>query len=146
MLISEILNEKGNKVYTISPEETVYNAISMLTDKKIGALVVVNGENDVVGMISERDYTTKVILKGRHSRDTKVKDVMTAGVQFVTPEQTVEECMALMTQKRYRHFPVLNDRHLVGIVSIGDLVKAIISTQQIEIDYLLNYITRKYPV
>jgi len=146
MLISEILKEKGNNVYTISPDKTVYEAISELTDKNVGALVVQNGENDVVGMFSERDYTSKVILKGRHSQDTKVRDVMSPKVQFVTPEQSIEECMALMTEKRFRHFPVLNERHLIGIVSIGDLVKAIISKQKIEIDYLMNYITGKYPV
>jgi CBS domain-containing protein len=146
MLISDVLREKGNNVYTISPEESVYKAISELRDKHIGALVVINGDENVVGMLSERDYTSKVILEGRSSKDTLVKEIMSPKVQFVTPSQSVEECMALMTEKRFRHFPVLNDRHMVGIVSIGDLVKAIISKQKIEIDYLMNYITGKYPV
>lgn len=144
MMISDILRDKVNKVHTISPNATVYDAISLMSDKNIGALIVTEN-NNVVGIISERDYIKKVILKGQTSRDTNVKDIMSSPVQFVTPQQTVEECMALMTAKKYRHFPVLNDQHLVGIVSIGDLVNAIISKQKIEMDYLLNYITGKYP-
>ncbi len=144
MLISDILRDKGQHVETISPESTVYEAIALMSDKNIGALIV-SENSKVVGIISERDYAKKVILKGRTSHDTKVKDIMSAQVQFVTPEQTVEECMALMTDRKFRHFPVLNDQHLVGIVSIGDLVKAIISRQQIELDNLHHYITGNYP-
>lgn len=144
MLISDILRDKGNGVHTISPNSTVYDAIKLMSDKNIGALIVTEKSN-IAGIISERDYAKKVILKGRTSRNTYVKDIMSTQVQFVTPQQTVEECMALMTAKKYRHFPVLNDQHLAGIVSIGDLVKAIISKQKIELDYLLNYITGKYP-
>ncbi len=144
MLISDILRDKGQYVETISPDSTVYDAIVLMSDKNIGALVVF--ENDkVAGIISERDYVKKVVLKGRTSHDTKVKDIMSTKVQFVTPEQTVEECMALMTDRKFRHFPVLNDQHLVGIVSIGDLVKSIISRQKIELDHLHHYITGIYP-
>lgn len=141
--VKQILDEKGHKVWTIGPEETVYKALMILADKDIGALVVV--ENDqVVGIISERDYARKVVLKGKTSLDTPVRDIMTAHVYFVSPDRTAEECMALMTEKRIRHLPVIENNKLVGVISIGDVVKSIISSQKITIEHLQNYIMGKY--
>ncbi len=141
--VKQILDEKGHKVWTIGPEETVYKALMILADKDIGALVVV--ENDqVVGIISERDYARKVVLKGKTSLDTPVRDIMTAHVYFVSPDCTAEECMALMTEKRIRHLPVIENNKLVGVISIGDVVKSIISSQKITIEHLQNYIMGKY--
>ncbi|MGB9835624.1 MAG: CBS domain-containing protein [Candidatus Saccharicenans sp.] len=141
--VKQILEEKGHQVWTIGPDETVYKALMVLADKDIGALVVV--ENDrVVGIISERDYARKVALKGKTSLDTPVRDIMTTQVYFVNPDCTAEECMALMTEKRIRHLPVIENDKLVGVISIGDVVKSIISSQKITIEHLQNYIMGKY--
>lgn len=137
--IRELLHEKGDKVWTIGPEASVYHALEEMAQHRIGSLVVVEAGRPV-GLISERDYALKVALKGRSSRDTLVQDIMTRRVAVVAPTQTVEECMALMTEKRVRHLPVLEDGQLVGLVSIGDLVKAIISEQQFIIEQLEHYI------
>ena len=138
--VKDVLASKGSSVSTISPNATVLEALRIMADQDIGALVVVDGER-VVGVISERDYARKVILKGRFSKDTHVKAIMTPADAVVTPTQTVEACMALMTEKRHRHLPVLENGRLVGIVSIGDLVKNIITNQQFMIRTLANYIS-----
>lgn len=138
--VRDILDEKGRDVYTVSPEATVYEAIQLMADREVGALVVVNGENKLTGIVSERDYARKVILVGRSSKDSTVRDVMTRRVLCVTPERSVAECMALMTDKRARHLPVVEHKAPIGIVSIGDLVKAHIHDQSILIEQLKHYI------
>jgi CBS domain-containing protein len=137
--IRQILEQKGYEVLTIDPGASVYSAIEIMADNGIGALMVMEDKRPV-GLISERDYARKVILKGRSSKDTEVREVMTTHVYCVHPEQTVEECMALMTEKRVRHLPVTQDGGLLGIVSIGDLVKSIIAEQQFIIEQLEHYI------
>lgn len=138
--ISEILATKGREVYAITPHRTVYDAIVMMAEKEVGALLVMEGEK-LVGIVSERDYARRVVLAGRSSRDTPVRDVMTTRVLCARPTQTVNECMALMTAKRARHLPVLDHKHVVGVVSIGDLVKATIREQQFVIEQLQHYIS-----
>jgi CBS domain-containing protein len=142
--IAWILKNKGHGIWSIPSDAPVYDAITMMADKAVGALLVV-AEETLVGIISERDYARKVILQGRSSKDTRVREIMTRSLITVTPEDTVEECMRIMTQHRVRHLPVLANSKLVGIVSIGDLVKAIISDQAHTIDQLHTYITNKYP-
>lgn len=136
----ELLDRKGHDVWSVGPDTSVFDAVRLMAEKEVGALVVLDG-NKVVGLISERDYARKLVLQGRSSRETPVRDVMTARVFGVRPDQTIEECMALMTDKRIRHLPVMNGGELVGVVSIGDLVKAIIADQQFIIEQLENYIS-----
>lgn len=138
--VREVLKEKGHDVWSIGPDASVYDALRLMAEKEIGALIVMQ-DGKPVGLISERDYARKLVLEGRTSRETPVRDVMTARVMGVRPSQTVEECMALMTDKRIRHLPVTDDGRLLGVVSIGDLVKAIISEQQFIIEQLENYIS-----
>lgn len=138
--VRELLKEKGHDVWSIGPEDSVYDALVLMAEKQIGALVVIEG-GAPVGLLSERDYARKLVLAGRASRDTPVRDVMTRRVFGVRPEQTVEECMALVTDKRIRHLPVIEEGELTGVVSIGDLVKAIIADQQFIIEQLENYIS-----
>ena len=139
--VRNILNTKGSQVWSIAPGQTVFEALKLMGEKGIGALTVV--ENDkLVGIISERDYARKVILKGRTSRDTLVKEIMTSSVVSVHPGQSVQECMALMTDRRIRHLPVLDGDHLVGVISIGDLVRVIIAEQQFVIEQLETYISQ----
>ncbi len=141
--VQQLLKEKPAGIWTIGPRATVYQALEMMAQKEVGALVVVdNGK--VVGMFSERDYARKVILFGRSSKTTAVAELMTPKVFYVTTAQTIEDCMALMTEKRSRHLPVLDGDKLVGLVSIGDVVKAIIVDQEITIRSLKNYITGSY--
>ena len=138
--VAELLQSKGNaSVYTISPDQTVLEAVALMADKGIGALLVTEG-SDVVGIITERDYARKVILLERSSQATPVSDIMTAAVMYVHPSQTSSECMKLMTEKRLRHLPVLENGKLLGLLSIGDLVKGVISDQQETIDQLEQYI------
>jgi CBS domain-containing protein len=144
MLIGDILDEKGRTVYSISPDDTVYDAIALMADKNIGALLVLE-DGRMAGIITERDYRNKVILQGRSSKTTPVRDIMTDNVHYVTSGQTVKECMALMTKNKFRHCPVVDDGRITGIVSIGDMVNAVIREQKIEIDYLKDYITGAYP-
>lgn len=137
--VRQLLDEKGHQVWAIGPDATVYDAVALMAEKEIGCLAVLQ-DGRLVGVISERDYARKIILKGRASKDTRVRDIMETRVPYARPEQTVEECMAVVTDQRVRHLPVLEDGRLIGIVSIGDLVKAIIAEQQFLIDQLVNYI------
>ncbi|MEW5957821.1 MAG: CBS domain-containing protein [Chloroflexota bacterium] len=139
MLVKQLLRSKNPQVWTVTPDTSVYETLQMMADKNVGALVVVEADK-VVGIISERDYARKVILQGKSSMHVPVKDIMTDRVFWVTPEYTIEQCMAVMTDRRIRHLPVLDDDKLVGIVSIGDVVKAIISDQEFMIEQLEKYI------
>ncbi len=141
--VKEILSEKGDQVWSTSPDTTVFDALRFMSEKGIGAVVVMDNQ-EVVGVFSERDYARKVILEGKSSKDLPVKEIMTRRVMFVKPENSTEECMALMTDKHIRHLPVAVDDKLVGILSIGDIVKAIISQQEFVIEQLENYITGAY--
>jgi CBS domain-containing protein len=138
--IREILGHKGSGVWTISPEATVFDALQLMADKNVGALLVTVGDK-LVGIISERDYSRKVILKGRSSKDTPVRDVLSGHVIHVSPDHSIDECMRLMTEHRVRHLPVLEGNRIVGVVSIGDLVNWIISAQNSTIHQLETYIT-----
>ena len=139
-LVKNIVDSKGNDIWHIAPDDSVLDAVRMMADKGVGALLVMNNEN-LVGIISERDYARKVILEGRSSEKTPVKDISTTEVICARPEQTVEECMLLMTENRIRHLPVKHDEKIVGVLSIGDLVKAIIDEQLFTIKQLEMYIT-----
>jgi CBS domain-containing protein len=142
--IGSVLRHKGRGVFSISPSTCVYDALEIMADKEIGALpVMVSGR--LAGMVSERDYARKVILQGRSSKDTPVSEIMTPEVITVTPADSVDECMMLMTEHRVRHLPVLENDEVVGIISLGDLVKYIISVQEQEISHLHAYITGGYP-
>jgi CBS domain-containing protein len=138
--VAQLLEKKGHHVWSISPDATVYDALKLMAEKEIGALLVIETQK-VVGIMSERDYARKVILRGRFSKDTLVREIMTEKVYYVRPEQTLEECMALMTIRRVRHLPVLADGKLVGVISIGDVVNAIISDKELLIRQLQQYIT-----
>ena len=138
--ISEILTQKASSVWRVSPDATVFEAIQMMADKNIGALLV-TAQDRLLGILTERDYTRKIALKGKSSKHTAVKEILSGEMITVTPSHTVEECMRLMTANRVRHLPVLNGGQIVGIVSIGDLVNWIISAQHSEIDQLRTYIT-----
>ena len=137
--IRQLLESKGGQVWSVNHDATVFDALRLMAEKNIGALVVMDGGN-IVGVISERDYARKVILRGKASRDTTVSAIMSTNVLHGLPEQTVTEAMALMTDKRIRHLPVMDEGQVVGIVSIGDLVKAIIAEQEFVISQLENYI------
>jgi CBS domain-containing protein len=138
--ISEILNHKGATVWSISPELMVFDAIQMMADKNIGALLVTEGEK-LVGIISERDYTRKIALKGKSSKQTPVREIISGQIFHVVPDNTVEECMRLMTEHRIRHLPVLEGAKIVGVISIGDLINWIISAQSSTIHQLQTYIS-----
>lgn len=137
--IKEILAVKGHSVWAVSPESTVFEAIEVMADKGVGALAVTLDEK-LVGIVSERDYARKVILKGQSSRETFVREIMSTEVVCVSGEEKVDECMALMTEKRVRHLPILDGDKLVGMISVGDLVKTIISEQTFTIEQLEGYI------
>jgi CBS domain-containing protein len=139
-LVKHILETKGGDIWHIEPGESVLDAIQLVAEKKIGALLVMEDER-LVGIVSERDYARKIILRGKSSRETSVSEIMTAEVFSIEPLETVEDCMKLMTDKRIRHLPVLENSKVVGVLSIGDLVKAIIAEQEFTIKQLENYIT-----
>jgi CBS domain-containing protein len=138
--VRDILKVKGSDVWSVEPNATVFDALQRMAEKEVGALVVMEG-TQVVGLMSERDYARKIILHGRASPTTLVKEIMTSQVVYTHLEQSVEECMALVTEKRIRHLPVMTEGKLVGVVSIGDLVKSIISDQQFIIEQLVRYIS-----
>ena len=133
--LRELLEEKGSEVWDIDPDDSVFNAVTKMSIKDCGGLLVVEDEK-IVGIITERDYTRNVILKGKTSPETPVRDIMTADVICVTPDKTVTECLEIMTEKHVRHLPVVEDDQLAGMVSIGDLVKRIISDQKAALDAL----------
>jgi len=137
--VAVILKKKGYDVYTITPEATVFEALQLMADKNIGCLVV-QKDGEIVGIISERDYARKIILKGRFSKDVKVSEIMTTEVLRINPDEDIERCMELMTYHRARHLPVFENDRLIGIISVGDIVKAIIEKQEETIKQLENYI------
>ena len=139
-LVSQILQAKGSHTWTVSPNSTVFDALILMAEKDIGALLVV-ANDDVVGIFSERDYTRKIILHGKSSKDTEVQEIMTPQVLCISPNQSVRKCMALMTEQRARHLPVLEHKQVIGVISIGDLVKAMINEQKFLIDQLQHYIS-----
>jgi CBS domain-containing protein len=138
--ISEILEHKGSTVWAVAPDITVFEAIQMMSEKNIGALLVTEG-GKLVGIMSERDYTRKVALKGKSSKESKVREILSDRLLSVTPQHTIEECMRLMTENRVRHLPVLDGEKITGVVSIGDLVNWIISAQSTTIRQLETYIS-----
>lgn len=138
-IVSQILQAKGNDVWSVPPDATVFEALELMAEKNVGAVLVLDND-DVVGIFSERDYARKVVLRGKSSKNTPVREIMTPDVICVYSDQSVEKCMALMTDKRIRHLPVLKDNKVVGVISIGDVVKSIISQQQLIINHLEDYI------
>jgi CBS domain-containing protein len=138
--VRDMLRTKGHRVWSVAPDATVYDALKLMAEKNVGAVLVTEG-NRLVGILSERDYARKVDLYGKTSRDTLVREIMTARVMYVRPEESAEECMALMTDKRVRHLPVMEGGEVIGVVSIGDVVKSIISEQGFLIEQLERYIT-----
>ncbi len=137
--IDAILSQKGTEIFSVSPEATVFEAIELMDGKNVGALIVM--ENDrLVGMISERDYTRKIVLRGKRSRETSVREIMTSELTVAHPHEPVEQCLRLMTENRIRHLPVMDGDNLRGVISIGDLVKFVISAQNATIAHLENYI------
>jgi CBS domain-containing protein len=139
--VADILKSKPDQtIYTIAPTASVFDAVKLMAEKNIGALLVMEGEQ-IVGIITERDYARKIVLMTRSSKDTPVRDIMASEVMYVRPDQTSEECMVLMTENRLRHLPVMNGGKLIGLISIGDLVKDVISEQKFIIEQLQHYIT-----
>ncbi|MCI0696014.1 CBS domain-containing protein [candidate division KSB1 bacterium] len=138
--VSQLLDAKGREVWSVMPATSVYDALVLMAEKNCGALLVLEA-GKLMGIFSERDYARKIILKGKASKDTLVEEIMSTQVVFVRPQQTIAECMAFMTAKRIRHLPVLEGDKVIGMISIGDVVKAIISEQEFTIKQLENYIT-----
>jgi CBS domain-containing protein len=141
--VRDILRDKGAGVYSISPDDSVYDALKLMAEKNLGALLVLDGDR-LVGLISERDYARKIILKDKLSKETKVKEIMTTEVFTVTPDMDLDECMELITEKRMRHLPVVENDRVTGIISIGDVVKGIIDHKEFVIGQLESYI-KGYP-
>lgn len=138
--VKQLLDKKGTNVWTVDPNAAVRDALKIMADKEVGALLVLEG-GKILGVISERDYARKVILKDRSSADTEVREIMSAGAVTVTPSQTIQECMSLFTDRHFRHLPVVDQGRLAGLVSIGDVVSALITDQKAHIEQLENYIT-----
>ncbi len=138
--VKDILREKGSNAWSTTSKTTIYEALVMMAEKDVGALLVVDG-GDLVGIFSERDYARKVVLEGKSSRDTLVKDLMTREVLAVTPDETIQDCMGVMSSAHCRHLPVLENGQLAGVVSIGDIVNAVIEDQKVKIGHLEHYIT-----
>ncbi len=141
--VSQLLAAKGHDVWSVTPDSTVLDALQLMADRKIGALLVLE-EDNLVGVFSERDYARKVILKGKSSKDTPIRDIMSAKLVCVEPNQSTEECMSLMTEKRVRHLPVMDGEKLVGVISIGDVVKAVIADREEVIEQLEQYINGSF--
>lgn len=137
--VSQLLQMKGTQIYAVAPQDSVYEAVRRMSEYGVGALIVLDGEA-LTGIVSERDYARKVVLQGRQSKETPVADIMTRSVYTATPTQTVRDCMKLMTERKIRHLPVVDGGRVIGMLSIGDLVKQIITTQQAQIEQLQNYI------
>ncbi len=142
--VRSMLRHKGSDIFWLSPEATVYEAVAMMAEKSVGALLVIAG-GKLAGIVSERDYARKVILKGKHSHDMQVKEIMTSPVFTIAPDRSVEDCMRIITAHRIRHLPVMDGDALVGMISIGDVVRSIISAQAHTIDQLNGYIEGRYP-
>jgi CBS domain-containing protein len=138
--VKHILEAKGSEVHTIGPDDSVLHALERMAEKQVGALVVTEADGRIVGLLSERDYARKVVLLGRVSRETPTRDIMTSEVVCVSPEHSVDTCMGLMTQKHIRHLPVVTEKKLAGIISIGDVVKAVIDEHKFAIEQLEHYI------
>jgi CBS domain-containing protein len=138
--VRDILKTKGTDVWCVEPDATVFDALQRMAEKEVGALVVMQG-GQIVGLISERDYARKIVLHGRASPTTLVKEIMTSPVVYIHLDQAIEECMSLMTEKRTRHLPVIENGKLVGLISIGDIVKSIIADQQFMIEQLVRYVS-----
>jgi CBS domain-containing protein len=138
--VQDILTLKGNAVFSVSPDVTVYHAIELMCEKNIGGLIIMD-DDKMVGIFTERDYARKLILKGKSSKDTLIKDLMTTNVITVTPDSTIEECMWLMTNKKFRHLPVEENGELVGVISISDVVRNVINEQKSIIEHLEQYIS-----
>lgn len=143
MNVRTLLSEKNRTIWSIRPEKSVYEALEIMRRNEVGALIVMR-EDLVVGIISERDYARKVILEGKSSRETQVSEVMSRKVVYVEPGTSVDDCMALMTYKRHRHLPVIDNTKLIGVVSMGDIVKSIITEKENEIEHLVSYISGTY--
>jgi len=141
MKVSDIIKVKGNKVYSVTGQVSVYEAIKEMSEKNIGAILVIEDEK-LTGILSERDYARKIVLKGKLSRETLVKEIMTENVLTVTGGDTIERCMGIMTEKHIRHLPVVENDKVVGMISIGDVVNGIIETQKATIEHLQNYIAQ----
>ena len=138
--IAQLLNAKGNQIWSVEPKATIFEALEIMSEKEIGALLVME-DGKLTGIFSERDYARKVILKGKSSKETPVGELMTKKVFYIDPQKTINDCMAMMTAKRIRHVPVIEDNQVMGIVTIGDVVNQIISEQEVTINHLENYIT-----
>lgn len=143
-IVKQILNEKGSDVWAVPPDATIYEALELMAERNIGAVLVMEDDR-LVGIFSERDYARKVVLQGKASQETLVREGMTEEVICVRPDQSVEGCMSLMTEKRIRHLPVLEGESVAGVISIGDVVKSVISQQANTIEHLENYITTGHP-
>lgn len=141
--VRQLLHAKGGDLWTINPEATVFEALQIMADKNVGALLVMK-EMTLVGIFSERDYARKGILKGKSSKETKISELMTKEIFYVSPENTLEDCMTMMSQKRIRHLPVMEDGHVVGVLSIGDVVNKLIANQHFTIQELKKYIAGDY--
>ena len=138
--IAQLLNTKGDQIWSVEPKATIFEALEIMSEKGIGALLVME-DGKLTGIFSERDYARKVILKGKSSKETPVGELMTKKVFYIDPQKTTNDCMAMMTAKRIRHVPVIEDNQVMGIVTIGDVVNQIISEQEVTINHLENYIT-----
>jgi CBS domain-containing protein len=140
--INQLLQNKGNQVWSVNPDDTVLKALETMAEKNIGAVIVLEADGTLCGIFSERDYARKVVLNGRSSQSTPIRDVMTSEVYYVRSHDSVERCMALMSDKRFRHLPVLDeDKQVLGMISIGDVVKTIIAEQKLLINHLEDFIT-----
>lgn len=138
--IGDVLDKKGRYVWSVKPDDTIFDSLQMMAEKGIGGVVVMDGEN-LVGIVTERDYARRVILEGKASKTATVGEIMTKNVRWVSEEQTIDECMALMIERQLRHLPVMKGEEVIGVVSIRDLVQAVVAEQKVIIDHLQHYIT-----